>query len=383
MSTGTFFWAFSLLTCSAVAVFAQEPSEKPKPVATTSQASVVASNPQASKEELAAASGPRMVAYCGYDCTGFVSSTGNLYFTGHTNDNAGMQFGRTGKNSTPGNENLLYNEAIGAGNRRYYFGSVVWAKPDDYYGYFAANYQDFDSGVLKSQIKRVPLAGGAAVILGDSPGYIGMGDLVTDGSTLFWTDDGGIRSMSVSGGTIRTLVTSTSVFNISLDGTYVYYAVDNHIRRVPKVGGEPTSLFDASNVVTALYAFVSDPGNTTRKVRPTFAGTSNLHAGLGWTYLLWGERGGAVRSSDTLGVNRYTWQAPFGDPAGRIVTAVGFDGARTLWIDCTSSLLLCSVRTHRFNTLTIETVVALAFRLQWDTSSMYWIVDNGIRKYVH
>ena len=133
-------------------------------------------------------------------------------------------------------------------------------------------------------------------------------------------------------------------------------------------------------MVTALYAFVSPPLTKARKVRPTFAGTSNL--GLDWTYLFWGERGGAVRSSDTLGVNRYTWQVPFDDPAGRIVTAVGFDGARTLWIDCTSDLLVCSVRTHRFNTLTIETVAALAFRLQWDTTSMYWIVDNGIQKYV-
>src|SRR5450631_1289668 len=75
-----------------------------------------------------------------------------------------------------------------------------------------------------------------------------------------------------------------------------------------KWGGEPTSLFDASNVVTALYAFVSPPLTKARKVRPTFAGTSNL--GLDWTYLFWGERGGAVRSSDTLGVNRYTWQVP-------------------------------------------------------------------------
>ena len=41
-----------------------------------------------------------------------------------------------------------------------------------------------------------------------------------------------------------------------------------------------------------------------------------------------------------------------------------------------------ALATHRFNTLTIETVAAVAFRLQWDTTSMYWIVNNGIQKYV-
>ena len=111
--------------------------------------------------------------------------------------------------------------------------------------------------------------------------------MLTDGSRLFWVDAVGIRSSSIYGGAVQTLVVSSAVSRISLDPSYLYYAEDNRIKRVPKVGGAVSTLITAPNVVTALYV---DP-------RPSFP------------YIFWGERGGAGRSA-APGYSPWTWQNP-------------------------------------------------------------------------
>ncbi len=87
-----------------------------------------------------------------------------------------------------------------------------------WYGYFVANYPSQN----ESQIKRVPLTGGAAVVLATSPAAIGNRDLVTDGSSLYWADADGIRKMAVTGGTVQTLVSGQTFAHLGLDGPVLY-----------------------------------------------------------------------------------------------------------------------------------------------------------------
>ena len=76
-----------------------------------------------------------------------------------------------------GREIQLYSEAH---DYPVDFESINWALVGgQYYGYFVANYKSL--GI--SQIKRVPLAGGAATTLVTSPAAIGARDLVNDGSS--------------------------------------------------------------------------------------------------------------------------------------------------------------------------------------------------------
>src|SRR5205823_1778709 len=81
------------------------------------------------------------------------------------------------------NEVVLYRED---GDDRY-FGDIVYANPGAFYGYFVANYQT--AGGLSSQIKRVPLTGGPATVIANSPAPLPR-DLVTDGTSLFSWDAG-------------------------------------------------------------------------------------------------------------------------------------------------------------------------------------------------
>ena len=344
-----------LIACSAITVSAQHfEAQDPEPLA------IASTNPQDIQAIALNTHGPSLVAYCSI-CGGLVSSTGNLYFTNFGINEFGpsaASFYRTGKYSAPGSEGLLYNEL---GPAYFDFGNVVWAKVNGiYYGYFVANYDRSGSPRI-SEIKRVPLGGGPPVILAQSPAYIGVGDLATDGVSLFWADAGGVRSMSVFGGAINTLVSSTSVSHISLDASYVYYSEGARTSRVAKAGGAATALLYAAANITALYVWPASPS---------------------YTVVFWGEHGGAVRSNNAFGSAPWTWQNPI---AGRDVTSVGYDGSRALWIDCAEpGNPQCNVKVQSggVQPATINAGVG-AGHLQWDATSVYWIGVPGIQRYVY
>ena len=164
---------------------------------------------------------------------GLVASTGNLYWTSKSFNEFGPDTStvwRAGKNNVPGNEIALYQES---GDDRF-FGDIVFANPGAFFGYFVASYQT--PGGLKSQIKRVPLTGGAAVVIADTPAPKAR-DLLTDGTKLFWIDAGGIRSVPIGGGPITTLFSDGFVGRISLDDSFVYFGEEFLIMRIPKNGG--------------------------------------------------------------------------------------------------------------------------------------------------
>jgi hypothetical protein len=348
------FRAALLITCSAALSAAQDLGTQDAPPLAAAFVS-----PDTVQAALTNTHGPSLVAYCSV-CGGLVSSTGNLYFTNFGINEFGpssASFYRTGKYSTPGSEGLLYSEL---GPAYFDFGNVVWAYVGgNYYGYFVANYDR--SGIRISEIKRVPLGGGPPVMLAQSPAYIGVGDLATDGSTLFWADAGGIRSMSINGGTIRTLVSSTSISHLSLDPNYIYYSEGVRLHRISKTGGSDTVIFSTVANITALYAWTASPN---------------------YSIIFWGEQGGAVRSVGFVGNSPYTWQNPI---SGRDVTSVGYDGMHALWIDCSepgNSQCNVSVQSGGIHPTTVNAGVG-ASHLQWDAKSMYWIGGPGIQRYVY
>ena len=204
--------------------------------------------------------------------SGLVASTGNLYWTSKSFNEFGSDTStvwRAGKNNVPGNEIALYQES---GDDRF-FGDIVFANPGAFFGYFVASYQT--PGGLKSQIKRVPLTGGAAVVIADTPAPKAR-DLLTDGTKLFWIDAGGIRSVPIGGGPITTLFSDGFVGRISLDGSFVYFGEEFLIMRIPKNGGSFETIARTNGRVSALH----------------------VDGTIGWVF--WGEKGGRCTRGEDL-----------------------------------------------------------------------------------
>lgn len=235
--------------------------------------------------------------------SGLIASTGNLYWTSTSVNEFGPDVStvwRASKSNVPGQEIALYQESGDDRN----FGDIVYANVGNWYGYFVANYLT-PSGLV-SQIKRVPLTGGAAVVIATAPSP-GARDLHTDGTTLYWVDGGGIRSVPIGGGAVKTLYASAFVARISLAKDHVYYGQDYLIMRIPKAGG--SSQFFAS----------------------TNGRVSALKAETGAQWIFWGDKdGGVYGMPERLGEWARTYQSP---TAGRVVNSVGFANGE-IWSDC-------------------------------------------------
>lgn len=308
--------------------------------------------PTAQTQALASSS---IVAYS--SPSGLIASTGNLYWTSKIYDEFGpdiLSVWRAGKNNVPGNEVVLYREY---GDDRY-FGDIVYANQGAFYGYFVANYQT--AGGLSSQIKRVPLTGGPATVIANSPAPLPR-DLVTDGTMLFWVDAGGIRSVPLGGGSVTTLRGEGAfITHIRVDSSYIYFSEGYLILRMPKSGGGESVVISTNGIVTALH----------------------VDASIG--RLFWGEQGGGVfsTSADQVQGPRVTFQA---SSAGRDVNSVGWDGSRVLWSDCVQpGNTNCTIKKHEGGITRIVTSGHVGVgHLQWDATSIYWGDVSYIRKYVH
>jgi hypothetical protein len=298
-----------------------------------------------------AASNPSIIARS--TPTRLIQSTGNLYWTTHNLNEFGPSTAsvyRASKSSTPGNERLLYRE-IRSG--AFHFGDITYANVGGvWYGYFVANYLDL--GV--SRIKRIPLAGGAAVTLATSPRQVGLGDLETDGSTLYWADQGGLRKMPIGGGGITTLVAGSDIRSVGLASTRVYYSGGTALRSVAKTGGATTTHAIGSTNVTSMY----------------------IHRSLPNPVIYWGEANAAVKSHAVAG-GTTIHQAPI---AGHATNSVSFDGKRILWTDCMSGNR-CNVRKRQGGTTSVVSSGGIgASNVQGDRIAMFW-GDGAVKKYVH
>jgi hypothetical protein len=168
-----------------------------------------------------------------------VLSTANIYFTAH--DDGGARVFRTAQSATPGQETELCYEPDCR------FGDIVYADVDGvFYGYFFA----LASGM--TTIRRIPLApqpGQVAEIIGPTPPVADIdvvsshGNLVTDGSFLYWQSDTAINKMPIRGGTVTNLDTTPltrPVTGLHLVGPNLIYAVDRIVYYVPADGSAVT-----------------------------------------------------------------------------------------------------------------------------------------------
>ena len=291
---------------------------------------------------------------------GLVASTGNLYWTSKSFDEFGPDIStvwRAGKNNVPGNEIALYQESGDDG----FFGDIVFANPGAFFGYFIASYQT--PGGLISQIKRVPLTGGAAIVVANSPASNAR-DLKTDGTKLYWIDAGGIRSAAIHLNVpmglepVTTLFSDLAVGRISLDNSFVYFGEEFLIMRIPKNGGSPQTVARTNGRVSALH----------------------VDGTIGWMF--WGEKEGGVNAAQTF------FDAPkmiIQQPVGREVNSVGWDGQRVLWADCmqpgNTNCRIMKLEAGVTSQL-VGGVVGIG-HLQWDTGSLYWGDTNFLKRFVH
>lgn len=322
----------------------------------TAVAAVAATTLAAGASGAPAASGPFTVAHTSVDR--LVQSTGNLYWTSHFLNEFGPSSAtvyRASKTSTPGAERVLYQET---GPGFFYFGDITYPETDTRFGYFVANYPATNT----SHIKRVPLAGGAAVPIATSPAFVGYRDLVTDGGSLYWADAAGLRKLPIGGGAVTTLASDTNIGSVAYSTGRIYYSSGNTIRSVPRTGGVSRTEVTASSAVT----------------------TMSMHSAGGRTFLDWGEQNGSVKSStlSRAGVSvGTTHQRPI---ANRKVWSVSFDGTRMLWTDCSyPSGSNCHVRKRSGATTTIVRSGGVgADNVQGDARSMFWS-DSQLKRYGH
>jgi surface antigen len=253
---------------------------------------------------------------------------------------------RASKTNQPGQERVLYAEAsspLSPVN----FQAITYANVGgSWYGYFVANYPLWQESV----IKRVPLAGGAAVVLATSPAAIGTRDLVTDGTSLYWADAGGIRMMAINGGTVQTLASGGTFAHLGLAGSSLYYSSGNDILTVPTAGGASTTVVSTPSAITALY-----PPSTANG-------------------LLWAEANGSVTGLD--GDIFYDLQAPV---AGVSVTSVSVAGNYIVWADCFPGW--CQIDGNDSGYVVSVATSGTPVDAQGDGGAWFWGDPSGLEKF--
>jgi hypothetical protein len=280
-----------------------------------------------------------------------VQSTGNLYWTVNNPHNLpGYHLVyRESKLGVNGDGHAIYLTGV-TGT----LGAVTFAKVSGQWRFYVVTTDPSGTARIK-QLPSTP--GGSATTVATLPGIGRVGDLVTDGNRLYWADARGVRSVSVYGGPVRTLVTASSVAKVSLSGNYLYFASGRNVLRTNKLlGGLQAVARSTSGTVTDLDVF------PTSIDRPT---------------VYWGTAGGNVQSQrvGSSVVNTY-WAY-----SGRRVNSVAFDGRRVIWSDCGVSN--CAVRWYHLGfRFTVPSGAATGVHdLQGDSAGMYWADSAGVKRF--
>ncbi len=280
-----------------------------------------------------------------------VLSNGNLYWSNNTdwgNHQESAFIYETPHNALTGQESALYREDFNDTTGGMSFDAVTVF---DGVVYFVANYTSV-AGVQSSIIAET--SGGARINVINTQAYVGYGDLVNDGTSLFYADAGGIRAYTPGVG-LSTLLTGTTFQHLSLDSSRVYFVDGDTIKRVPKAGGSVVTMLSTTSPINALFVRHSGTGITAT------------------TTIYWGEDGGAVRSqwfqNNIVGAVT-TYQNP---TSGLSVRSLSYDGSRILWGDCGS---VCTVRSHLGSMTTVlATGLINAGDVQGDSTETVW--TNG------
>jgi hypothetical protein len=286
--------------------------------------------------------------YAGVD--GMVLSTANIYFTAHDRRIASVF--RTAQSATPGQEAELCREPDCR------FGDIVFAKVDDvFYGYFFA----LAGGM--TTIRRIPLApqpGQVAEIIGPPIADIDIvssqGNLLTDGSFLYWQSDTAVNKMPVRGGAVTVLDTTTSltrpVTGLHLLGTTLIYAVGRVVYHVSVDGsaGVPPAQRVVFTSGTGVVACVPQVGS-----------------------IFVAHRNGAVGWHPDNGTSQFKQQ-----PGAAFITSMAYDGARLAlaWTQMAASWV---VRVEAgVNSLTLPTEANPRLAMFNAAGDLFWVDDRGV-----
>jgi hypothetical protein len=289
---------------------------------------------------------------------GMVLSTANIYFTAH--DNAGARVFRTAQSATPGQEVELCHEP---GCR---FGDIVFANVGGtFYGYFFA----LTGGM--TTIRRIPLApqpGQVAEIIGPAVADIDIvsshGNLVTDGSFLYWQSDTAINKMPVGGGAVtvldRTPLTRPAT-GLNRVGPNLIYAVDRVVYHVPADGSAitPPNLRVVFTAATGVVACVPQAG-----------------------LIYAAERDGAIvsQSGNVSGVKQ--------QPGAAFITSMAYDGAHVAlaWTQMAATQIAPGQLGARWQLradagvqdLTLPTGANPRLAMFNAVGDVYWLDDDGV-----
>ncbi|HEU4535835.1 MAG TPA: hypothetical protein VFS00_17035 [Polyangiaceae bacterium] len=298
-------------------------------------------------------------------CEGLKASGTSLFFTDSGPDLFGNGRGsvyRQTKSGTPGAETLLFDEPT-TGDRFVSYGGISVAQPGGALSaYWAANETLFSSGASHYQIRRLSIADGVVTVLADRPGVLRAGP-ETDGSFLYWAEEGGLFRQPVGGGTVTQLVglaPSQTAFALGLSPTHLYYATGGGVSRVPKAGG----------AVGAVLA-----GADVRNLHVVGSGTE--------TQVYYTDANAAVKRKNVGSGATTTF---FAGEAGRVARGVAFDGTRVLWLDEPAAggpefYRLQKVQGGVRTVLVTGTPRASA--LQFDAANAFWCDQGGVMRYTH
>ncbi len=107
--------------------------------------------------------------------------------------------------------------------------------------------------------------------------------IAADATSVYWTEDGGVMSIPLSGGEATRLASSTSARAIAVDAENVYWADSTGVRSVSLAGGTPKTLFSGPTnaeglALSQLHVYWTDA--TTGKVLrvPLLGGTTTTVA---------------------------------------------------------------------------------------------------------
>lgn len=230
------------------------------------------------------------------------------------------------------------------------------------YIYFVTNKDS--AGRIVSYINRVPAAGGQVNPIA-TPLPMGKNDLKTDGTFLYWADRERVRKVPMNGGQatiLGSVENAAYVKQVAVDSQNVYFngGLNGQIlHSVPKLGGAKATQVVAVGRITDIDVYENGSQST----------------------IYWGEANGSVKSMVVGSGDVIVHQ----EPCQYSISSVAFDGTRLIWSECpTDDGFSCQIRViengQKLNLLENGLVAA---NIVAEPDQFFWTHSSRISKYVH
>ncbi len=263
------------------------------------------------------------------------------------------------------------------------FGHVYWA--------------DYDT------VNAIPSGGGTSVTLASAPDALGPSSMATDGTHIYWVNDGrypgSVEKVSLGGGNVTILATDQNgPDSVAVDGTHVYWTNegDGTVNEVPIGGGTVTTLatgqdapvsvaVDGTHVywVDAAGTYPEFNKGTVNEVPIGGGAVTTLATGqdspyamaVEGTHVYWvndGYPGGTVNEVPVGGGSVTTLATGQANPA-----AVAVDGTHVYWTN-EGDWTVDEVPIGGGTVTTLATAQYFPGPLAVDGTHVYWVNYNGI-----